>query len=106
MTAARENSSLAEETPLAVGDTIRLKSGGHLMTVVGIDKGSIECAWSIRDDCKSGKFPVAAVVKSGTASPWDQMTRDQQLDVARRIAFLLNLLPEARESLERIDEKT
>jgi hypothetical protein len=37
-----------EDTVLKVGDTVSLNSGGHLMTVVSIDEGSVACDWSVR----------------------------------------------------------
>jgi uncharacterized protein YodC (DUF2158 family) len=44
-----------------VGDVVRVKSGGNLMTVVSIDQGSVTCDWSVRGDIKSKSFPSAAL---------------------------------------------
>jgi len=45
-----------------VGDTVRLKSGGPLMTVR--NTGEIECTWFLKDQLKKGTFP-ADVLKKG-----------------------------------------
>jgi uncharacterized protein YodC (DUF2158 family) len=50
---------MPEDTVLKVGDVVRLKSGGHLMTVASIDEGSVTCDWSVRDDIKSKTFRAA-----------------------------------------------
>jgi uncharacterized protein YodC (DUF2158 family) len=48
-----------------IGDTVTLSSGGHLMTVVSIDrKGVITCAWSVKEEVKSKSFPSAALTKA------------------------------------------
>ena len=44
MTCTPANSRVPEEASLAVGDTVRLKSGDHLMTIIGIVPDSVECA--------------------------------------------------------------
>jgi uncharacterized protein YodC (DUF2158 family) len=50
-----------KDTVFTVGDVVRVKSGGHLMTVVSIDQGSVTCDWSVRGDIKSKSFPAAAL---------------------------------------------
>jgi uncharacterized protein YodC (DUF2158 family) len=52
---------MSEATVFEIGDVVRLKSGGHLMTVVSIDQGSVTCDWSVRGDIKSKSFPAAAL---------------------------------------------
>jgi uncharacterized protein YodC (DUF2158 family) len=52
------------DTVFKVGDTVKLNSDGHLMTVVSVAEDSITCAWSVRDDVKSKSFPVAALKKA------------------------------------------
>jgi uncharacterized protein YodC (DUF2158 family) len=52
---------MCEDTVFTVGDVVRLKSGGHLMTVAAIDEGSVTCDWSVRGDIKSKSFPAAAL---------------------------------------------
>lgn len=52
----------------AVGDTVRLKSGGPEMTVVNVftnEKGvlRVECAWFLGDEPKSHTFPAMALEK-------------------------------------------
>jgi len=43
---------MSEDTALKVGDTVTLKSDGHLMTVASIDEGSVTCDWSVRGDVR------------------------------------------------------
>jgi uncharacterized protein YodC (DUF2158 family) len=52
------------DTVLKVGDTVKLNSDGHLMTVVSIDKDSVTCDWSVRGDIKSKSFPAEALEKA------------------------------------------
>jgi uncharacterized protein YodC (DUF2158 family) len=37
------------DRPLRSGDLVRLRSGGPLMTVVGIEDDQVNCAWTDRD---------------------------------------------------------
>lgn len=50
-------------TTFKPGDTVRLKSGGPLMTVVRIDSdGDVHCAWfAIGDESKAHTGRIAAV---------------------------------------------
>ena len=50
-----------EETVFKIGDVVSLNSGGHLMTVVSTDEGSVTCDWSVRGDIKSKSFPAGAL---------------------------------------------
>jgi uncharacterized protein YodC (DUF2158 family) len=52
-------------TVFKVGDTVRLNSGGLLMTVVSLDGDSLTCPWSVKDNVKSKTFPAAALKKAG-----------------------------------------
>jgi uncharacterized protein YodC (DUF2158 family) len=52
-----------------VGDTVRLKSGGHLMTVASMDENSVTCDWSVRSDIRSKSFPAAELEKADTPPP-------------------------------------
>jgi uncharacterized protein YodC (DUF2158 family) len=45
--------------PFAVGDTVSLKSGSHLMTVEGVDGETVDCVWAAKDDFKSRRFSAA-----------------------------------------------
>jgi len=54
---------MSADTVFEVGDTVKLKSDGHLMTVVSVAEDSITCDWSVRGDVKSKSFPVAALKK-------------------------------------------
>ena len=61
---------MTDDGVFKVGDTVTLKSGGHLMTVASIDEGSVTCDWSLRGDIKSKSFPAAELQKAdGTGSP-------------------------------------
>jgi len=50
-----------EETVFKIGDVVSLNSGGHLMTVVSTDEGSVTCDWSVTGDIKSKSFPTGAL---------------------------------------------
>jgi uncharacterized protein YodC (DUF2158 family) len=56
-----------------VGDVVRLKSGGHLMTVASIDEGSVACDWSVRGDIKSKSFPPAELEEADPPISLEQM---------------------------------
>jgi uncharacterized protein YodC (DUF2158 family) len=54
------------EQQLKVGDTVRLKSGGPLMTVTGVGhdrnhKPMVWCSWFTDNKEDRGTFPVEAV---------------------------------------------
>jgi uncharacterized protein YodC (DUF2158 family) len=59
----------SSDTVFKVGDTVKLNSDGHLMTVVSVSEDSITCAWSVRNDVKSKSFPVAALKKAQAQPP-------------------------------------
>lgn len=59
-----------------VGDTVALKSGGHVMTVTSIDGESVTCAWSLKDDVKSKSFPAAALEKGERAKTLEELLSD------------------------------
>jgi uncharacterized protein YodC (DUF2158 family) len=62
--------AVTDDGVFKVGDTVTLKSGGHLMTVASVDEGSVTCDWSLRGDIKSKSFPAAELQKAdGTVSP-------------------------------------
>jgi uncharacterized protein YodC (DUF2158 family) len=41
-----------------VGDFVRIKSGGPVMTVEGLDGDQAKCEWSENGEILSGSFPV------------------------------------------------
>jgi uncharacterized protein YodC (DUF2158 family) len=47
---------------MKTGDVVRLKSGGHPMTILQADGEEAECVWSAAGDVKLRVFPVAALV--------------------------------------------
>lgn len=46
------------------GDTVRLKSGGPLMTVVVVDGEFVTCQWFKGDRAQEGAFEAAALEAS------------------------------------------
>ena len=60
---------MSADTVFEVGETVKLKSDGHLMTVVSVAEDSITCDWSVRGDVKSKSFPVAALKKAVSDGP-------------------------------------
>jgi uncharacterized protein YodC (DUF2158 family) len=73
---------MTEDAGLKVGDTVTLKSGGHLMTVASIDdEGSVTCNWSVKEHVKSKSFSAAALQAAyPEPSPFDvsRLTPDQR----------------------------
>ena len=51
---------LAKEKSLKAGDTVRLRSGGPLMTVVEAGE-PVRCAWFQGKENREGSFPAAAI---------------------------------------------
>ncbi|WGR99626.1 YodC family protein [Bradyrhizobium sp. ISRA443] len=62
-----------ESEPLKIGDTVSLRSGGHIMTVISIDQDGITCAWSVRDDVKSKSLPRAALIKASKPQTLEEL---------------------------------
>lgn len=44
-----------------IGDLVELKSGGPVMTVVGIAAASLRCGWFTEGEYLSGTFPSTAL---------------------------------------------
>jgi uncharacterized protein YodC (DUF2158 family) len=81
---------MAEDAGLKVGDTVTLKSGGHVMTVASIgDEGSVTCDWSVKDDVKSKSFSAAELQQA------DLPRAKPTIDVSR-------LTPEQRTQLREL----
>ncbi|MCK4204258.1 DUF2158 domain-containing protein [Brucella pituitosa] len=60
-----------------VGDTVRLKSGGPLMTVEVINAGNIRCVWFKKGDVERGVFNHA-LLESDSILP--DLTVDEERD--------------------------
>ena len=52
---------LDKEKSLKAGDTVRLRSGGPLMTVVLLVGDAVRCAWFQGKENREGSFPAAAL---------------------------------------------
>ena len=48
--------------PLYPGNTVRLRSGGPLMTVLEVTESGVRCAWFLGKDNREGSFPAVALV--------------------------------------------
>lgn len=72
-----------------IGDTVTLKSGGHLMTIISIDRKSTTCAWSVKGDIKSKSFPSAALKKADASPPIEQLLEQLSVDDQRALAEAL-----------------
>lgn len=56
-----ERNLLNTESPFPVGTTVRLKSGGPLMTVDGFENGTAFCAWFQGDEISRARFSIQAL---------------------------------------------
>ena len=63
---AKEKSLKAGDTVLKAGDTVRLRSGGPLMTVVEAGE-AVRCAWFQGKENREGSFPAAALDREDPA---------------------------------------
>jgi len=55
---------MSEDTAFEVGDTVCLKSGGDLMTIIAMDKDTATCTWFVKGAIKAYAFPFKAVKTS------------------------------------------
>jgi uncharacterized protein YodC (DUF2158 family) len=55
------------------GDTVTLKSGGHLMTVASIDGENVSCAWSIKGDIKTKSFLASMLIEAEPPATLEQL---------------------------------
>jgi uncharacterized protein YodC (DUF2158 family) len=59
-------------SPLHAGDLVRVRSGGPLMTVTGIQGDQVNCSWADwNGDLKSENFPIAVLSVPVTIPPPD-----------------------------------
>jgi uncharacterized protein YodC (DUF2158 family) len=61
-----------------IGDTVTLKSAGHLMTIVSIERKCVTCAWSVKGDIKSNSFPADALIKADKPVTLEQLVLASQ----------------------------
>lgn len=55
------------------GHTVRLRSGGPLMTVLEVTEAGVRCAWFLGKDNREGSFPAVALVPEDPA--WERKGR-------------------------------
>ena len=53
---------------IAVGQVVRLKSGGPKMTIDAIDDDGVHCIWFVKEEQKDGYFE-AEVLDIATSTP-------------------------------------
>jgi uncharacterized protein YodC (DUF2158 family) len=58
---------------IRTGDVVRVRSGGPLMTVTGIQGGQVNCTWIdwLTGQPRSGTFSVAELLAPVTVPPYD-----------------------------------
>lgn len=54
----------AGKNTFKIGETVKLNSGGPLMTILSIDRNGVKCAWSVKSDIKEKCFPSVALTKA------------------------------------------
>jgi uncharacterized protein YodC (DUF2158 family) len=67
---------MSQEEQFAVGETVSLNSGGHLMTVLSIDEESVTCVWSVRGDIKTKSFPARVLKKAKEERTLEEMLKE------------------------------
>jgi uncharacterized protein YodC (DUF2158 family) len=55
---------MPKKSTFKAGETVKLNSGGPLMTILSIDRNGVKCAWSVKDDIKEKSFPSVALTKA------------------------------------------
>lgn len=48
---------------MKIGDLVRLKSGGPVMTVSYVGTTNIKCTWFKGEDCHKENFPIDTLIK-------------------------------------------
>jgi uncharacterized protein YodC (DUF2158 family) len=69
---APSKAAMQSRAPLHNGDLVRVRSGGPLMTVIGIQGDQVNCSWTDwNGELKSESFPIAVLSVPVTAPPED-----------------------------------
>jgi len=55
------------------GETVSLKSGGHLMTIASVDEDTVTCSWSWKGDVKTKDFPAAMLIRAEPPQTLEQL---------------------------------
>jgi len=63
----------AEKSAFKAGETVKLNSGGPLMTILSIDGNDVKCAWSVKSDIKEKRFPAIALTKADTPEALEKL---------------------------------
>ena len=79
-------SQVAEQSrsdpPLHNGDLVRMRSGGPLMTVTGVQGDQVNCSWAERNgDLKSERFPIAVLSLPVTVPPLANLSQEQDEEI-------------------------
>jgi uncharacterized protein YodC (DUF2158 family) len=65
--------------PLRSGDLVRVRSGGPLMTVTGIEGDQVNCSWTDwNGELKSESFPIAVLSVPVTGPPEDPSLKQDE----------------------------
>lgn len=55
---------------MEIGDTVRLKSGSELMTIMSIDQNEATCTWMLNGEVKTFVFPLSVLEEDDGSLPF------------------------------------